>query len=234
MIKDISRRFFVKAALLAGGVLAIPKMAWSYFVSAMQTRTVETRHFTFHPEDGTIQWNNGARAREPYRLVVEGLVEQPRQFSYQALKAMPQVSQMSDFHCVEGWSVKDLNWGGIRLSEVVKAAGGLEKGARYAVFHSLGKTQELRGGVDHYVESLPVDELLDPAKKCLLALSLDGKPLTYDRGSPLRVVSPFHLGYKGAKFVTKIVLSDREVQGWWTVAAGYPVDAPVPTRRLRK
>jgi DMSO/TMAO reductase YedYZ molybdopterin-dependent catalytic subunit len=231
--KVITRRLFLKAAASFGAVLAFPRMVWSFFVKEMQTRTVETEAFVFDPIDGTIRWNGRPAVKEPYVLMVEGLVNKPQRFSYKALQAFPQITQASDFHCVEGWSVKDMQWGGIRFTEIVKSVQPKPE-ARYVIFHSLGKTSEAADGVNHYVESLPLQTLLDPAKKCLLALTLDGKPLSHDRGSPLRVVSPYDLGYKGSKFVTRIVFSKDQTPGWWTIANPvYPVDAPVPAKRLR-
>jgi len=165
-------------------------------------------------------------------LIVEGLVEEPKRFSYKDLRALPQVVQTSDFHCVEGWSVKDIRWGGIHFAEIAKVVHPKPE-ARYVVFHSLGKTTEFER-VNHYIESLPLEKLLDPQKKCLLALNIDGKPLTFDRGSPLRVVSPYDLGYKGSKYVTRIVFSAEQTRGWWTRANPiYPVEAPVPVGRLK-
>ena len=42
-----------------------------------------------------------------YRLHVDGLVEQPASFTLADLKAMPRAEQVSDFHCVTGWSVDE-------------------------------------------------------------------------------------------------------------------------------
>jgi DMSO/TMAO reductase YedYZ molybdopterin-dependent catalytic subunit len=230
--KVITRRLFLKAAASLGFVLAFPRIVWSFFVSDMRTRTVETEAFVFDPIDGTIRWKKRPAVKEPYVLMVEGLVSKPQKFSYKELQALPQMTQASDFHCVEGWSVKDMQWGGIRFAEIIKSVQPKPE-ARYAVFHSLGKTPAV-DGVNHYVESLPLQTLLDPEKKCLLAMTLNGKPLTYDRGSPLRVVSPYDLGYKGSKFVTRIVFSKDQTPGWWTIANPvYPVDAPVPSQRFR-
>ena len=72
-------------------------------------------------------------------------------------------------------------------------------------------------------------------KECLLALSLDGKPLSHDHGAPLRVVSPYDLAYKSSKFVTRIHFSKSREPGWWTLANPvYPSEAPVPKSRLRQ
>jgi DMSO/TMAO reductase YedYZ molybdopterin-dependent catalytic subunit len=81
----------------------------------------------------------------------------------------------------------------------------------------------------------PPEGLLDPKEEILLALDLDGKPLTYERGAPLRVVAPYQLGYKSIKFVTAIEFSPVQRAGWWSLGnAVYPVDTPVPPGRLRK
>lgn len=231
--ETLTRRLFIKAAALFWLVVAFPGKAWSFFVREFKTRTVEKEAFQFDPASGTVRWKSRPAVAEPYRLVVEGLVEKPGRFSYGELKALPQVVQSSDFHCVEGWSVRNVRWGGIRFTEIA----GIVKPrpeARYAVFHSLGETWEPARGVNHYIECLPLERLMDPRNKCLLALTMDGRPLTFDRGSPLRVVSPYDLGYKGSKYVTRIVFSREQVPGWWTLANPiYKPEAPVPAERLK-
>ena len=230
--RGVSRRFFLWAAAVASSLTCIPRSVWPFFVREMGVRTVEEETFRFDSASGSIRWTNGAVT--PYRLTVDGLVEKPLTFSYKDLQALPSVYQTSDFHCVEGWSVKDIRWGGFRFEEVMRRVKP-RTGVRYVVFHALGKTDSQPSGLDHYVESLPVEELLDPNKECLLALSMDGKPLTHDHGAPLRVVSPYDLGYKGAKYVTRIEFSRAPQPGWWTLANPiYPVEAPVPADRLRK
>jgi len=187
----------------------------------------------FDSKTGLIRWSKKGKT-EPYRLVVDGLVNEPLSLSYTDLLDLPQVTQLSDFHCVEGWSVKDLRWSGFRFSEIVKKTKPKPE-ARYAIFHALGTTRSRPGGLDHYVESLPLARLLDPERECLLALSLEGKALTDQHGAPLRLISPYDLGYKGTKFLRKIEFSDRERPGWWTEANPiYPSEAPVPEDRLRK
>lgn len=233
MNEGLTRRFFLKISAFLGLIAALPSSVWGFFLDKLQVRTVERGSFRFDPKTGLIRWS-GKTKPEPYRLVVDGLVEKPLSLSYSELLGLPQVAQVSDFHCVEGWSVKDLRWGGFRFSEIVKLAKP-KPAARYAVFHALGTTESSPGGKDHYVESLSIDRLLNPENRCLLALSLGGAPLTDQHGAPLRVVSPYDLGYKGAKFVRSIQFSDKEQPGWWTLANPiYPSDAPVPQDRLRK
>jgi DMSO/TMAO reductase YedYZ molybdopterin-dependent catalytic subunit len=198
----------------------------------LQTRTVEKRTFRFDPAAGEVVYDDGRR--EPYVLVVDGLVKEPAQFSYRRLLELPQTTQVTDLHCVEGWSVLDIGWKGVRFEEILRRVRAAEE-ARFAVFHSLGETDYVAQGMNHYIESLPMADLVDPQKQILLALEIDGQPLSHQRGAPLRVVSPFDLAYKSIKYVARIELSDRAVKGWWTVANPiYPVDAPVPPDRIRK
>ena len=230
--KITTRLLFLKTSVFFLFILAVPKAVWSFFVDKFRTRTVELETFEFDPVEGIILWDKKPVVKEQYSLIVEGLVHKPKSFSYKDLKAFPQIVQTSDFHCVEGWSVRGIQWGGIRFSEIVRAVKPKQK-AKYVVFHSLGMTPEASKGISHYIECIPLKKLLDPGKKCLLALTLDGKPLSFDRGSPLRVVSPYDLGYKGSKYVSRIVFTADQSQGWWSLAGGYSMEAPVPGKRLK-
>jgi DMSO/TMAO reductase YedYZ molybdopterin-dependent catalytic subunit len=228
-----TRRFFLKAMGVLGFLAWLPRKVVAFFVKELEVRTVEKEVFRFDPATGTIRWSD-RKAAEPYRLVVDGLVERPMSFTYKDLAALPRTNQTSDFHCVEGWSVKDIRWGGFRFNEIVKRVKPKPQ-ARYAVFHALGNTTSQPGGLDHYAESLPLTQLADPKQQCLLALTMNGKPLTHEHGAPLRAVVPFDLGYKGTKYVTRITFSRDLQPGWWTLANPiYPTEAPVPEDRLRK
>ncbi|HRC61842.1 MAG TPA: molybdopterin-dependent oxidoreductase, partial [Dehalococcoidia bacterium] len=57
--------------------------------------------------------------REEYRLVVDGMVERPLTLTYSELRALPAIRQVSDFHCVEGWGVDDVQWDGVRLQTII-------------------------------------------------------------------------------------------------------------------
>ena len=194
------------------------------------TRTVERGTFRFDPQRGELAWADGRR--QPYHFVVDGLVEKPLSLSYAQLRALPQVRRTVDFHCVEGWSVDDVPWGGVDFATLLGQVRP-RPDARYAVFHSLGRTESV-GGLTHYVEAFPLADLRNPALGAMLALDLEGQPLPFDRGAPARVISPFDLAYKSIKFVTRMELTANSVPGWWTRANPiYPEHAPVDTRRLR-
>jgi len=233
---DQSRRSLLKllaaAAVLSGTALwgLLPASAREAFAKKFATRTVEKNTFRFDPASGELVWRDGRRER--YQLILDGLVEAPVRMSYADLRTLPQTNCRADFHCVEGWSVLDAPWAGVAFQELFARVRPKPQ-ARFAVFHSLGETDAV-GGLTHYVESLPLAELLNPALGSLLALDLDGAPLTDPRGAPARVISPFDLAYKSIKFVTRVEFTSQEVPGWWTRANPiYPTRAPVEKRRLR-
>jgi hypothetical protein len=229
---EFPRRFFLKAV---GGLLFLlffPRLGLAFFLSQFQTRTVEKENFRFDPQTGQVQWPGNKS--EPYQLLIDGLVEESARFFYKDLREFSQIRQISDFHCVEGWSVDDVNWGGFRFQEILKRIKP-KPGADYVVFHALGETEDKPKGQGHYIESYPFKELIDPQKEFLLALDMDGKPLIHDRGGPLRLVAPYDLGYKSIKYVTRLEFAKEQMAGWWTLANPvYPVNAPVPRNRLRK
>jgi len=228
-----TRRTFLKASSLLAWLLTMPFSKAAAFMEGFPVRTVERDTFQFDPSAGKIRWSGGMQD-EAYRLVIDGLVEKQLIMAYQDLKRLSQVTQVSDLHCVEGWSVSDIRWGGFRFEELLKRVT-RKPGADYAVFHAIGQTASRPAGQGHYVESFPVSDLVDARQQCLLALSMDGEPLPHDHGAPLRVVAPFSLGYKNIKYVRRVEFAEKPQPGWWTLANPiYPVHAPVSKDRLRQ
>lgn len=227
------RRLFLKTIALIALLPGLPSPARAFLEERFPVRTVEKETFRFDPAKGSLMSTSGKK-ETPYVLTVDGLVRTPLKLSYKDLRALPLITQTSDFHCVEGWSVHDVKWGGFRFSEIQRQAQPLPE-AGHALFHSLGETTGRPGGQSHYIESFSLKDLLDSQAECLLALDMDGKPLTHDHGAPLRVVAPYSLGYKNIKYVTRIEFIRDARPGWWTLANPiYPSVAPVPAHRLRK
>ncbi|MBW2608910.1 MAG: molybdopterin-dependent oxidoreductase [Deltaproteobacteria bacterium] len=227
-----SRRFFLGILAAFTFLLSCPASVWAFFIDKFPVRTVEKADFRFNPKKGLIEWQGGES--ELFILTIDGLVKEPVTLTYDDLKALPQVEQIADFHCVEGWSVKDTRWGGFRFGDIMKKVESASE-ARYAIFHSLGETESRPRGQDHYIESFPISELLDPEREILLVLDMNGKTLPHDHGAPLRLIAPYDLGYKNIKFINRIELSYEEKPGWWTLANPiYTIKARVPGERLRK
>jgi DMSO/TMAO reductase YedYZ molybdopterin-dependent catalytic subunit len=227
----MTRRAFLR---LTGGtaiMASISSTASCSNAKALPVRTVEKNGFKFDPVNGFIEMEG---KKEPYRLIVDGLVKEPRSFSYPDIKSFPQVEQISDFHCVEGWSIRDLKWGGFRFREILNR---IEPSpdATHVLFHAFGITESSPKGQSHYIESLPLSELIDPKRDIILALDLDGQPLPEENGSPLRLIAPYDLAYKSIKFIKRIEFIKGPQPGWWTLANPiYPRVARVPKARLER
>jgi len=147
-----------------------------------------------------------------FRLRVDGLVDRPLSLSIDDLRALPQAKQVSDFHCVTGWSVEDVHWAGIRFDDLLAEAGAQPE-ARWLQFYS----EEVP-----YVDTLSLEQARLP--DAMLALDMDGKPLTKPHGFPTRVVMPQMYGYKGVKWVNRIHVRRDFVPGYWETH-GYDSDA---------
>ncbi len=211
---------------------AIPSSVYGFFVRTLPVRTVEKGSFRFNSDNGVLEWEKGTK--EEYRLVVDGLVKEAKSFTYAEIKSFQQVEQVSDFHCVEGWSVMDLRWGGFRFKEILSRIEP-DCDADNILFHSFGTTRLLTGGQNHYIESFPLSELVDPEREILMALTMNNTALPEENGGPLRLIAPYDLAYKSIKFVTRIEFVKGRRSGWWTLANPvYKATARVPQERLRK
>ena len=147
-----------------------------------------------------------------WRLEIGGLVAKPRSFTYDELLALPRASQTSDFHCVTGWSVRNVHWSGVRFSHLLDQVEPLPQ-AKAIRFTSLEQP---------YNDSLTLGQLHLP--DVLLALEMDGKPLSRPHGSPARVVIPEMYGYKGVKWLTRIDFVAHQPTGYWE-GLGYDQNA---------
>jgi len=147
-----------------------------------------------------------------WRLQIDGLVEQPQSLTYDELRRLPRAEQVSTFHCVTGWSVKNVRWAGVRFRDLLAPARPLANGTVLS-FVSAEKP---------YVDTLTLRqaELHD----AMLAYEMDGAPLAREHGAPVRVVIPEMYGYKNVKWVERITVADAVESGYWE-QRGYDVDA---------
>jgi len=148
-----------------------------------------------------------------WTVEVDGLVDTPLTVDHALWTTLPRLDETVDFHCVEGWSVANVKWGGVAPSVLLDRAG-VHPEAKYVIVHA-------ESGV--YVSTLPLELMRDP--QTVLADMLAEEPLPLKHGGPLRLVVPKQLGYKNVKWVSRLEVTDKPQAGYWE-SRGYPEDAP--------
>ena len=150
---------------------------------------------------------------ETYMLTVDGEVEKPVKLSWAEFVALPSVVSVSDFHCVEGWSVLDCKWEGVHIREIENLVKPLDT-AKAVTFEC----------ADSYTTSLFRQEL--SGDDVLLAYKLNGEPLEEGYGFPLRLVVPSKYAYKSALWVEHLRFTRGKELGFWE-RRGYNDNADV-------
>ena len=163
---------------------------------------------TLHP-GGEAYAASAAIRFADWRLTIDGMVTRPLRLSLAELTRLPSRTQITRHDCVEGWSAIG-QWSGVPLGLLLKAAG-VARGARYAIFHcadNLGG-EPSKGGEQspgQYYESLALEDAVHP--QTLIAYAMNGEPLDIPHGAPLRLRVERQLGYKHAKYVQRVQLTD--------------------------
>ncbi|MCK9285508.1 MAG: molybdopterin-dependent oxidoreductase [Rhodocyclaceae bacterium] len=145
-------------------------------------------------------------------FTIGGDVAQSLTIGREDLAALPRVEQVTDFHCVTTWSVRDVRWSGVRFSDfyqqVVLPRAKPQEGADFVVLR----------GQDGYAVSMQLADLME--QDVLLADGVEGHGLGLEHGAPLRLVAPAHYGYKNAKHIGSIEF--RRSRGNYRFPFPYP------------
>ncbi|WP_340387712.1 molybdopterin-dependent oxidoreductase [Paenibacillus sp. FSL E2-0151] len=143
---------------------------------------------------------------------IDGLVERAQVWNWEQFVKLTRTVQVSDFHCVTGWSVYKNTWEGISLAQLLKQAG-VKPEAHSVKFYS---------GDGVYTDAITMDQA--QMEDIMVAVMHDGKPIPADLGGPVRLVIPQMYAYKSVKWLNRIELIDSEHIGYWE-ERGYDKDA---------
>lgn len=150
---------------------------------------------------------------DAYSLRITGLVNNEVTLSYAQVLEMTSFKRLITLHCVEGWDATIL-WEGVSLVELIEKANPRSE-AVTVIFHA----------ADGYTTSLPW--ALVKERQLILAYKANEIDLPPEMGYPFIVVAEDKLGYKWARWVTKIELSDnKDYKGYWE-SRGYTNDADI-------
>ena len=131
-----------------------------------------------------------------FKLRVDGLVEHPVELSLTDIERLGVTRHISLHNCIQGWSGV-AQWDGIPMSALVELVHPKPE-AKVVAFYSFGES--LYGGM--YYDTQRLDNVLKPG--CLLALQMNGQPLSAVYGAPLRLRVENQLGYKMVKWIERI------------------------------
>jgi DMSO/TMAO reductase YedYZ molybdopterin-dependent catalytic subunit len=140
-----------------------------------------------------------------WRLKVDGLVRNPLSLSLAEIKALPARTQITLHACDEGWSAIG-QWTGVPLRHLLETAEPMPN-VRYIVFHCLDELERSPDRSGFYYESLDLFDAFHP--QTILAYGMNGQSLPVAHGAPLRLRVERQIGYKNAKYVTRIEAVER-------------------------
>ncbi|MCX5470879.1 protein-methionine-sulfoxide reductase catalytic subunit MsrP [Alcaligenes sp. A-TC2] len=165
--------------------------------------------------------HSGKFKTEPWTLQIDGLVNKPLTLDMdQILKLAPLEERIYRLRCVEAWSMV-VPWVGYSLSALLKQASP-QGSARFVRFETAADPETMPGLRSRilawpYVEALRLDEAMHPLT--LLATGLYGKSLPVQNGAPVRLIVPWKYGFKSAKSLVRITLTDIMPESSWMKVA---------------
>lgn len=218
---SVSRRSLLKASplILLAGCDATPEGKSESFLHSVQKFNDWIQAKVFDPSKLSPEYSdaemtpedgfrvNGKDAEDPditlegWTLTVEGLVSRPGEYTMETITSLPRKVMNTRHCCVEGWSIIP-KWGGTPLRNLLHLAG-MDPGAKYVAVES----------ADDYSTSYDMPSALHA--QTLLCYEAYGKPLSISHGAPLRIVIPTKLGYKSAKWVRKLTVTNDKPGGYW-------------------
>ncbi len=218
--KSITRRELLKLApLLALGAFAIPKwqepllkegLAFSDWASAKLFRQGH-RATTFADSEvapldkfyvNTYDVDDPGIDLSAWLLKVDGAVQHPGNYGLARIQSLPKLTENTRHICVEGWDVIG-RFGGARVSDFLQMVGA-DTSAKFLYVEC----------ADDYYESLDMATALHP--QSLLCYEMSDQPLTREHGAPLRLRIPTKIGYKQAKYLTSLSVTNvLQRAGYW-------------------
>ena len=154
-----------------------------------------------------------------WKLTIEGLAaaDHPLMLALDAIKRMPRVEMTTELKCIEGWSVV-VRWAGVRFSDFMaayppaSAEGGPVNLSRNGADLPPYVSMETPDG--SYYVGLEIESMLHP--QTLLCYEMYDQPLTRKHGAPVRLNIPTKVGYKQAKYLTDMKVTNvLEKVGYW-------------------
>ena len=186
--------------------------------TSYQDATTYNNYYEFGVEKDQPAKNAGRLPTRPWTVKIEGKVAKPLTFDIDALlKLRPLEERVYRHRCVEAWSMV-IPWGGYPLAELIKQCNPLST-AKYVQFLSYFDAKVEGNWMSQssiswpYSEGLRMDEAMHPLT--LLTFGMYGETLANQNGAPMRVVVPWKYGFKSAKSIVTIRLTEKMPATTW-------------------
>ncbi len=157
--------------------------------------------------------NPSPRSLEEWQFLVSGEVEKELLFDWEQFQQLPTIEQVSDMHCVTGWTLLNVEWKGIRMGDLLDMAG-LTADAKHVI-------TDCEHG---YTTNITLEDAQNPT--VLVVSGVYGGPLPQEHGGPVRGVVPYKYGYKSGKWATGLRVTKVDEPGYWETK-GYSNTADV-------
>jgi DMSO/TMAO reductase YedYZ molybdopterin-dependent catalytic subunit len=155
-----------------------------------EAQVVKPPRFNAHYEIEDVKPVDGAT----WKLELAGLINDKRPWTAAQIYALPEQEMIIRHICVEGWDYIG-QWSGVNLRRFLERIGA-DLTAKYVGFQC----------ADGYTESLDMASALHP--QTILATRYAREPITDPFGFPLRLRTATKLGFKNAKWVTAIEVTN--------------------------
>lgn len=166
-----------------------------------------------------------------WRLKIEGAVNSLLDLSLEDLRGLPMTTVPATLECagngriflvpkVKGtqWelgAVGNAEWTGVSLGEVLRQAGVKESAIEVVLeggdSGTISESPKPAGKI-HYARSVPLGKALDGV---LLALEMNGEPLTPSHGFPLRAIVPGWFGMAAVKWLQRVIVTEQPYYGYY-------------------
>lgn len=161
---------------------------------------------------------------DEWTLRIHGMVDRPITLTYDDLRQRPLVERTLTLACVSnpvgGTLISTANFIGVDLRDLLREAG-VKPGAQqlYSTSH------------DGFTAGTPVDAVMEPDRRAMLALGMNGEPLPVSHGFPVRMIVPGLYGFVSAtKWLVDLELTTWDAkQGYWQ-PRGWAREAPIKTQ----
>lgn len=150
-----------------------------------------------------------------WSFTIDGLVDKTFTWNWEEFVQLQREVQVSDFHCVTGWSVYKNTWEGLSLYKLLDMAGVQNKAS----------TVKFYSGDGVYTDSLTLAQAR--MEDVMVAVMHDGQAIPNQLGGPVRLITPQMYAYKSVKWLNRIELIEQDHVGYWE-QRGYDKDAWLP------